>query len=122
MAINKNHEVGELAGTRCAIVEKGVTKDRAEFLKKILEFNHYTVILAPVVAKAVKPVAEGETPPAVEEKFDLGVTDLKFNSINAIFGRWLFTPEDGGHYVTWAYWLQKDAHSHDEIPYYEEIF
>jgi len=35
MAINKNHEFEDLDGTKCAIVEKNVSKERIEFLKKI---------------------------------------------------------------------------------------
>jgi hypothetical protein len=48
----------------------------------------------------------------------VGVTHLAFNPINAIFGRLLRTPD--GHVVTQAYWLQKEAVSRDDIPYYEK--
>jgi hypothetical protein len=65
-------------------------------------------------------VAEGDVaaPPPAPELFNVGVTDFTFNSINAVFGRALHTAD--GHIVTQAYWEQKDAISHDEIPYYEE--
>ena len=32
-------------GVKCAIVEKNATKDKDEFLKQILEYNHYLVIV-----------------------------------------------------------------------------
>lgn len=125
MAINQNHTVEELNGVRCAIVEKNVSKERADFLKQLLEINHYEVAVAvapPPKAAPVKPLAEGEVapppPPPAPELFNVGVTDLSFNSINAVFGRALHT--GNGHIVTAAYWEQRDAVSHDEIPYYEE--
>ncbi len=124
MAINKNHEFEELDGVKCGIVEKNVKPERVSFLKALLEFNGYTVVVVPSPApKAApaKPVAEGETPPPAPppppETFTVGVTDYTFNPINAIFGRLLKTTD--GHVVTLAYWQQKDMVSHDEVPYYE---
>lgn len=126
MALNKNHEFEELDGVKCGIVEKNVKPERLSFLKELLEFNGYTVIVvptpAPKAALAPKP-AEGETavapppPPPAPETFTVGVTDYTFNSINAIFGRLLKTKD--GHIVTLAYWQQKEAVSDDEVPYYE---
>lgn len=126
MAINKNHEFEELNGVKCGIVEKNVKPERAAFLKKILEFNGFTVVLAPTpppkAAPAPKP-AEGEAPvaapepPPAPETFTLGVTDYTFNTINAIFGRLLKSPD--GHYITLAYWKQEVKVNDDEIPYYE---
>ena len=132
MAINKNHEFEELDGVKCGIVEKNVPPERVEFLKKILEYNHFTVVVVPspppkaAPMPVAKPAAEGEAvppPPAPEpipetpKTFTVGVTDYTFNTINAIYGRLLKTP--GGHVVTMAYWQQKENVSHDEIPYYE---
>jgi len=126
MAINKNHEFEELNGVKCGIVEKNVKPERAAFLKKILEFNGFTVVLAPTpppkAAPAPKP-AEGEAPvaapepPPAPETFTLGVTDYTFNPINAIFGRLLKSPD--GHYITLAYWKQEVKVNDDEKPYYE---
>jgi hypothetical protein len=128
MAINKNHEFEELDGVKCGIVEKNVTLERVSFLKKILEYNGFTVVAVPspapkVAAAPVAKPAEGEAapppPPApiAPETFTVGVTDYTFNTINSIFGRSLKAP--GGHIVTMAYWQQKETASHDEIPYYE---
>jgi len=135
MAINKNHEFEELNGIKCAIVERNVTKERTDFLKQLLEYNHYTVVVIPTPSpptKAIPPkptsaaapasaeTAQATPAPPVEpqpETFTVGVTDVTFNSINAIFGRLLKAP--GGHVVTLAYWQQKEKESHDEIPYFD---
>jgi len=124
MAINKNHEFEDLNGVKCAVVEKNVKPDRTAFLKNLLEYNRYTVIVVPSPApKAPAPVApkEGEPPPPPPipqpETFTVGVTDVTFNSTNAIFGRLLHTKD--GHVVTLAYWQQKDKQSNDEVPYFE---
>ena len=130
MAINKNHEFEELDGVKCGIVEKNVSPARVEFLKKILEYNNYKVVVVPspppkVVAAPIVKTEEGTEvmptppPPAAPETFTVGVTDYTFNTINAIFGRLLKTPD--GHVVTLAYWHQQETVSHDEIPYYEDL-
>lgn len=131
MAINKNHEFEELDGVKCGIVEKNVMADRVAFLKKLLEYNRYTVVVVPsppAKAAAVKaPVAEPGAEavvadpipaPVTAETFTVGVSDYTFNSVNAIFGRLLHTPD--GHVVTLAYWHQEETVSHDEIPYCED--
>jgi hypothetical protein len=133
MAINKNHEFEELNGIKCAIVEKNVSPQRVEFLKNLLQFNGYEVVVvaspAPKAAPAPKPAApangEAQTeqvalppPPPAPETFTVGVTDITFNPINAIFGRALHTPDK--HVVTLAYWQQKEEVSHDEVPYFEK--
>jgi len=135
MAINKNHEFEDLAGVKCAIVEKNASKERVAFLKDLLETNLFEVVVVPSpppkVAVAPKPAAPAdptntaaETPieiphqPPPPETFTIGVTNLAFNPTNAIFGRLLRTKE--GHVVTQAYWYQKESSSHDEIPYYEK--
>jgi len=134
MAINKNHEFEELGGVKCAIVEKNASKERVAFLKDLLEFNDFQVIVVPSpppkATPPPKPVApaEGATEalpqpqpeplPPLPETFSIGVTNLAFNPTNAIFGRLLKTKE--GHIVTQAYWYQKDDNSRDEIPYYEQ--
>ncbi|HEY2349715.1 MAG TPA: hypothetical protein VGH64_11890 [Puia sp.] len=124
MAINQNHVSEELNGVKCAIVEKNASAERASFLKHLLLFNKYKVEIAPSPppkTAAPPPLKEGEVavlPSPLPETFTVGVTDMMFNPINAIFGRLLHTPD--GHVVTLAYWYQRDTRSHDEIPYYEE--
>ncbi len=138
MAINKNHEFEELDGVKCSIVEKNASKERVDFLKQLLEFNRFTVVVIPtpppkavpakpspkpVVAEGAEPVAPPpplveETPPPPPSTFIIGVTDLMFNPTNAIFGRLLRTP--GMQVVTLAYWEQKESESKVEVPYYEK--
>ena len=115
MAINKNHEFEELNGVKCGIVERNVTASRLAFLKDLLELNGYTVETAPSPPPKTAP-AEG-TPPA-PETFTVGVTDVGFNPINAIFGRLLRTRDR--RVVTLAYWQQKEEVSRDDIPYFEK--
>jgi len=126
MALNKNHEFEELDGVKCGIVERNVTPERLPFIKNILEYNGFTVVAIPSpppkVAAAVKTEDTTATPEPVitlPERFTVGVTDYTFNTINAIFGRLLKTPD--GHIVTLAYWQQKEKVNDDEVPYFETI-
>src|SRR5215211_1816291 len=104
MAINKNHEFEDLDGVKCSIVEKNVSKTRVEFLKNLLEYNGYKVIVVPtpppkvVPSPALKPVVAStpaaddnaeaivipSQPPLPEipppETFTVGVTDVMFNA------------------------------------------
>ena len=136
MAINKNHEFEDLGTSKCAIVEKNASPERVQFLKTLLEFNKYEVVVvdspAPKAAPAA-PVAapvEGEAPaapapeapaapiaPPAATTFTIGVTDLCFNATNAIFGRQLKTAD--GHIVSLAYWQEKESVSNDEMPYFD---
>ncbi len=133
MAINKNHEFEELNGVKCAIVEKNASAERVAFLKQLLEFNKYSIVVVasprpkPAPAATPKPSgdAEADTQPTIEaqvppppETFTIGVTDVTFNPTNAIFGRLLHAKD--GHVVTLAYWNQQESTSQDEVPYYED--
>ena len=123
MAINKNHEFEDIDGVKCAIVEKNVSPQRVEFLKSLLAYNRFTVVVIasppPKAAPAPGPAEGAEVPPAPipPSTFTVGVTDVMFNATNAIFGRLLHTPD--GHVVTLAYWQQKENVSRDEIPYFD---
>lgn len=125
MAINKNHEFEDLDGVKCAVVEKNVSPERTEFLRNLLSFNQYTVIVVasppPKPTAAAVPATGAEMPadqtPPPPVTFTVGVTDVMFNATNAIFGRLLKTPD--GRVVTLAFWKQQETVSHDEIPYYE---
>ena len=138
MPINKNHEFEDLNGVKCAIVEKNASEQRVAFLKDLLEFNKYEVIvveIAPPSAPAPPPpstassaetgdtTVELPTNPKPQTQnpklFTVGVTNVSFNPTNAIFGRLLRTKD--GHVVTLSYWQQKEAVSQDEIPYYEKL-
>ncbi|MGE0018397.1 MAG: hypothetical protein AB7S72_01920 [Draconibacterium sp.] len=103
MALNKGkHIVEELDGVRCTVVETGVSAERADFLKKLLELNGYEV----------KSVQEGENP-----TYKIGVTDILFNPLVDVYKRRLksFT----GKRVTPAYWLQQsDKETEAEVNYW----
>ena len=123
MAINKNHEFEELNGIKCAIVEKGAPQPRVDFLKTLLEYNGYTVLVtaaAPPKAASLPATAEvaAEAPPSEPDLFTVGVTDVMFNPTNAVYGRLLKTPD--GRIVTPAFWQQKEAVAQDEVPYFEK--
>lgn len=119
MPINKNHLFDELDGKKCAVVETEMLQARVNFLKPLLEFNGYEVVVVPTPPPKVPPkIAEGETPPEAPPTFTMGVTNVMFNVTNALYGRFLRTPD--GHIITPAYWLQQEALPNDEVPYFEK--
>ena len=102
MVLKAKHIVEEINGTRCTIVEKGATAARFEFLKNLLEFNKFEVLVAeeaPVTEDAAK-------------LFTIGVTDLVFNPVIAVYEMSLKTPD--GKKVSPAYWEQYTTESKDE--------
>lgn len=102
MGINKGkHIVQEIEGTNCTVVEKGISEARMNFLKNILEHNKFSVKIA-----AEKKEGSPET-------YIIGVTDIVFNPVIAIYERTLFTT--GGFHITPDYWNQK---TNEIIPYY----
>ena len=104
MALNKGkHLVEEIDGVRCTVVEKGITTERAAFLKKILELNGYVV----------KTANEAD---AISVK--LGVTDILFNPIIDVYERRLKSPT--GKKITPAYWLQEsEKETEAEVNYWK---
>lgn len=116
MAINQNHTSEDLDGVKCAIVEKNASKERVEFLRSILERNGFKVVIVSSPPPKGQPAPENSSI-TLPETFTIGVSDVTFNSINAIFGRLLKTPD--GRVVTLAFWQQKDDQSNDHVPYFE---
>jgi hypothetical protein len=92
---NAKHIIGEINGVRCTIIETGASLDRVALLSDLLSFNN----LAPKEMKEVSEVA------GAEEKYTIGVTDLAFNPVFAIYERQLKTKE--GPFVTPGYWKQE---------------
>ena len=101
MTLKAKHIVEEINGTRCTVVEKGATAGRVDFLKKLLEFNQFEVVVA------AEAIIEGS--PAL---FTIGVTDLVFNPVIAVYELSLKTPD--GKKVSPAYWNQYTTDSIDE--------
>ena len=106
MPINKNHEFEEIDNIKCSIVEKNVILERVFFLKKLLELNGYAVYTSPNL----------DTPDLELKLFTIGVSNLLFNTTNAIFGRLLRT--ENNQVVTLDYWKQKETVAFNK-PYYE---
>src|SRR4030095_921965 len=144
MAINQNHLFEELNGVKCGIVEKNVKPERLAFLRELLELNGFTVVAAlspppkaaapppaaaaagpapaatpgdPAVTPPPPPPPPPSPPPPQPETYTVGVTDITFNPINAIFGRLL--RDKDGNIVTLAYWHQQEEISRDDIPYFQ---
>jgi hypothetical protein len=81
MAINQNHLFEELNGVKCAIVEKNTGAARVAFLRKILEFNRYTVVVvsspppkAATAATAATAAASAASAPAATRAPTAGST------------------------------------------------
>ena len=94
MPLQAKHIVDEIDGVRCTIVEKGATAQRVEFLKNLLTFNNFEVL-----SSEDKSADETSLP-----TFTIGVTDLIFNPVIAVYQMKLKTPEGGS--VSPAYWDQ----------------
>jgi len=74
------HALEDINGVRCAIVEKNVTPQRTEFLKKLLEENGYSVMIAPspppkVVAKPAPPPPKATGTPVLVPEQKVEVTN-----------------------------------------------
>ncbi len=97
MPLKAKHIVEELNGTRCTIVEKGATANRVEFLKDLLTFNGFEVI-------TTEDKREDET---TDPTFTIGVTDLVFNPVIAVYEMALKTRS--GEKVSPAFWEQQKS-------------
>ena len=102
MALNQGkHIIEVIDGRRCTLIESGITTERAEFLRSILEFNGYEVKTEADESGLVK----------------IGVTDLVFHAVVDVYKRRLKTPN--GRIVTPAYWLQlTDRQTEAEVNYW----
>lgn len=89
MAINPHHTVEEVAGVRCSVVEKGITKERAAFITPIIKQSGFGVL---------EEIKEDGT-------VTVGVTDLTFNPVHALYTRRLKHAD--GSVVSPAQWKQK---------------
>lgn len=92
MTLNKlKYNISEIDGIRCKIIESGITESRVKFLKDLLELNKIEV-------RVLKEKDQ-------EDKYSIGVTDITFNPVFAVYDRILKTVE--GHRVSPAYWNQE---------------
>jgi hypothetical protein len=96
MALNNaKHIIGEIDGVRCTIIETGVTLERVAFLDDLLGFNNLET----------KEMKEPSDIAGEEQKYTIGVTDLLFNPVFAVYERQLKNRE--GTFVTPGYWKEE---------------
>ena len=99
MVLKAKHIVEEISGRRCTVVEKGIEKNRIDFLKNLLQLNHFEVLVDEVA----------KTEESTVQLYNLGVTDLVFNPVIAVYELVLKT--DKGLPVTPGYWNQETTES-----------
>lgn len=88
------HIVEEINGTRCTIIEKDMSGERLAFLKDLLEFNGFEV----------RVQEDKREDPNIPVTYTLGVTDIVFNPVIAVYELKLKTRD--GKIVSPAYWNQ----------------
>jgi hypothetical protein len=105
MELKGKHVVEELDGVRCTIVESGIPDDRKAFLSGLLHHNGFDVKAVPVAGK------EGNA----SGTWTIGVTDILFNPVIAIYQQKLF--REDGNIVTPAYWHEQ--YTEADLPYWQ---
>jgi hypothetical protein len=106
MALTKGkHNIAEIEGVRCTVIETGINETRGEFLKNLLAFNGYDVRMEKEKAKDGSPL----------ESFIIGVTDILVNPMIIVYEKKLH--RNDGRTVTPAYWNQWPE-DHD-LPYWQ---
>ena len=105
MALEGKHTFGSIGETRVSFIEKKIDEKRKEFLQRLLEHNGFEVI-----TEEEKRKSEQEP-----QLYTLGVTDITFNPVVAVYERKLKTFD--GHKVTPEYWNQE---SENTAPQYWE--
>lgn len=92
---NAKHIIAEFDGVRCTVVESAVSAERLSFLRELLEINNFEV-------RVKEDPQETEGTPL---KYSIGVTDLTFNPVFAVYERSLRTKD--GQIVSPGIWNQK---------------
>jgi hypothetical protein len=102
MALAGKHMFGSIEDTRVTFVDKKIEKNRADFLKKLLEHNEFEVLI-----QEEKRKTEEEP-----QLYTVAVTDMVFNPTIWIYERKLKTFD--GHKVTADYWNQLTEDTHPQ--------
>ena len=102
MSLEGKHKFGSIEDTRVTFVEKGVNKDRSDFLKNLLEYNGFEVLIEEDKKKT-------EEDPQL---YTVAVTDMVFNPTIWVYQRKLETFD--GKKVTRAYWEQETEDSNPQ--------
>ena len=95
MGLAGKHQFGSIGEQRVTFVEKKIGGERLDFLKRLLEFNNFEVVIQEEKRKS------DEEP----QLYTIGVTDMVFNPTVYVFQRRLKTL-DGRHIVNQDYWNQ----------------
>lgn len=95
MALEGKHTFGSIDDCRVSFVEKKVDSNRKDFLKNLLEYNGFEVIIQEEKRKS-------EDDPQL---YTLGVTDITFNPVVWVYERRLRTLD--GRKITPDYWNQQ---------------
>lgn len=104
--LSGKHDFGDLNGQTVTFVERNVTRERADFLKQLLEYNGIPVIVT-------ENAAATEDAPTT---YSVATPDLVFNPVVYVYQRRLRTPD--GRKVSPAYWRQE---SEETKPEYWEV-
>ncbi len=99
MVLKAKHIVEEINGQRCTVVEKGIEKNRLDFLKDLLLFNKFEVVVDEVA----------KTEETAVQLYNIGVTDLVFNPVIAVYE--MRMKNQKGQPVTAPYWNQETTDS-----------
>lgn len=100
MSLGGKHLFGSMDETRVTFVEKKVSEERTAFLKDLLEYNGFEVLI-----QEEKRASEEEP-----QLYTVAVTDMVFNPTIWVYQRRLKTRD--GRRVTPDYWHQRT----DETP------
>jgi hypothetical protein len=92
---NAKHIIAEFDGIRCTVVESGISAERLAFLRELLECNKFEV-------KVKEETSEVPGEPVI---YTIGVTDLVFNPVFAVYDRSLRTKD--GQFVSPGMWKQE---------------
>ncbi|HUW93477.1 MAG TPA: hypothetical protein VMV74_09950 [Bacteroidales bacterium] len=89
------HQIVEIDGVRCSLVESGINAERMTFLRDLLTLNK--------LEAKVREDAPAEGTNTVT--YTIAVTDILFNPVYSIYERVLLRAD--GKVVTPAYWRQE---------------
>lgn len=91
------HQITEIDGVRCTMIESGISAERMTFLRDLLTLN----------GKEVKTREDAPAEGSTAVTYTLGVTDIIFNPVYAVYERTLLTAD--GSVVSPAYWRQQNG-------------
>jgi hypothetical protein len=95
MGLSKfEHTIIEVEGVNCRVIENGITKERAEFLRTLLEHNKIEV-------KVTQETPKKEGDPIT---WAISTPDVTFNPVVKVYNRELRSLD--GHRVTPDFWNQ----------------